>query len=156
MASTKFDSYVEELIHQKGGQITEVEYLYKELYSNGEERRYRILVKRTDYRRVAATITKPTLPFDQFVKVLKPFMIGSQAADNILEAFRLLDTDCSGTIDIGELAAFLPVIVPDANPYMLLHHIQKVDQNNDYKLNLTEFTALINQGIGRDIALGRL
>ncbi|CAF1569665.1 unnamed protein product, partial [Adineta steineri] len=68
----------------------------------------------------------------------------------------LLDADHSGTIDIGELAIFMPVIMPNASPYMLLHHIQKADKNCDYKLNLQEFTLLINQGIGRDIALGRL
>ncbi len=50
----------------------------------------------------------------------------------------------------------MPVIVPDANPYMLLHHVQKADKNCDYKLNLQEFTDLINQGVGRDITLGRL
>ncbi len=50
----------------------------------------------------------------------------------------------------------MPVIVPDGNPHMLLHHVQKVDKNHDYKLNLAEFTELIKHGVGRDIALGRL
>ncbi|CAF4443208.1 unnamed protein product, partial [Adineta steineri] len=34
------------------------------------------------------------------------------------------------TIDIGELAIFMPVIIPNASPYTLLHHIQKADQSN--------------------------
>ncbi|CAF3485372.1 unnamed protein product [Rotaria sp. Silwood1] len=145
MMTDQINIQVDEIIHQDGGQVAEAEYLYKETRGNGEERNYHLSVKRRDYERLAASIQKPTLPFDQFVKVLKPFMIGPHAADDIPEAFRLLDVDHSGTIDIGELAAFMPVIVPDANPYMLLHHIQKVDQNSDYKLNLAEFTALINR-----------
>ncbi len=111
---------------------------------------------RQEYDRLAANMDKPTLPFDKFLKVLRPFMLGKHAADGIPEAFRLLDADHSGTIDIGELAAFMPVIVPDGNPYILLHHVQKVDQNHDYKLNLAESTVLINRGVGRDITLGRL
>lgn len=156
MAGGSYDIRVDETIHRKGDQIVEAEYIYNETHGNGDNRNYRITVKRQDYERLAATITKPTLPFDKFVKVLKPFMIGQHAAAEIPEAFNLLDSDHSGTIDIGELAAFIPVIVPNGNPYMLLHHIQKVDKNNDLKLNLAEFTDLINKGIGRDIALGRL
>jgi hypothetical protein len=57
---------------------------------------------------------------------------------------------------MNELAAFLPVLEPDVNPHLLHHHIQKADRNGSYKLNLAEFTDLVNQGIGRDIALGRL
>ncbi|CAF1408678.1 unnamed protein product [Didymodactylos carnosus] len=83
-------------------------------------------------------------------------MMGPQASQDIPEAFRLLDTDRSGTIDIGELAAFMPVIRPEATPYMLLHHVEKVDKNGDYKLNYDEFNALVLAGVGRDIVLGRL
>jgi len=156
MAKNRYEVQAEETLHRNGDQIIEAEYIYNEKRDNGETRKYQVSVKLQDYERLAATINKPTLPFDKFVKVLRPFMIGHHAADDIPEAFRLLDADHSGTIDIGELAAFMPVIVPDGNPYMLLHHIQKVDKNHDYKLNLAEFTALINQGIGRDITLGRL
>lgn len=156
MTSGAVDVRIDETLHRMGDQIIEAEYVYTETQSNGDTRNYRVLVKRQDYQRLATGMNKPTLPFDQFVKVLKPFMMGHLAATEIPEAFRLLDTDRSGTIDIGELAAFMPVIVPNGNPYMLLHHIQKVDKNNDYKLNLAEFTDLLNRGIGRDIALGRL
>lgn len=153
---SRVDVRVDETIHRMGDRIIEVEYVYTETQVSGDSRKYSIKVKRTDYERTAMTITKATLPFDQFVKVLRPFMMGEHASADIPEAFRLLDNDRSGTIDIGELATFMPVIVPDGNPYMLLHHIQKVDQNCDYKLNLTEFTNLIKNGVGRDIALGRL
>lgn len=152
----KYDVRVDETIHRMGDRVIEIEYVYTETQPNGDNKKYSILVKRPDYERLATTIAKPTLPFDKFVKVLRPFMMGEHAAADIPEAFYLLDSDHSGTIDIGELAAFMPVIVPNGNPYMLLHHIQKVDQNNDYKLNLAEFTNLIKNGVGRDIALGRL
>ncbi|CAF1209818.1 unnamed protein product [Rotaria sp. Silwood1] len=155
MAGNPFDIQIDEVLHRDSiGRIVEAEYHYKETYANGEASNYRVAVKRSEYERSAATTQKPTLPFQQFLKVLRPFMMGRHAADDIPEAFRLLDRDYSGTIDIGELAAFMPVIVPNANPYMLLHHIQKVDKNCDYKLNLQEFTDLIKRGIGRDIALG--
>ena len=35
-------------------------------------------------------------------------------------------------------------------------YLQKEDKNHDYKLDLTEFTELIRQNVGRDITLGRL
>jgi Ca2+-binding EF-hand superfamily protein len=154
--SNGFDIRVDETVHQAGGRIVEVEYVYNEQRANGETQSYRVGVTRQGYENIAAKIKKPTLPFDSFVKVLRPFMMGHHAAENIPEAFHLLDSDHSSTIDIGELAAFMPAIVPDANPYLLLHHVQKADKNCDYKLNLEEFTALIKQGVGRDIALGRL
>jgi hypothetical protein len=156
MANDTYEIRVDETLHKNGDRIVEAEYVYDEVRGSGDARTYRVLVKRQDYERLAATITKPTLPFDKFLKVLRPFMLGRHAADDIPEAFRLLDADYSGTIDIGELAAFMPVIVPDGNPYMLLHHVEKVDKNHDYKLNLAEFTDLINRGVGRDITLGRL
>jgi Ca2+-binding EF-hand superfamily protein len=152
----KLDTGVDETVHRNGHHIFGVDYVYKEYLPNGEVRTFRVAIKRQEYEKIAATKTVPTLPFDSFAKVLRPFMMGKHVAKDIPEAFRLLDADHSGTIDIGELAAFMPVIVPNANPYMLIHHIQKADKNGDYKLNLAEFTSLINQGIGRDIALGRL
>ncbi|CAF4800697.1 unnamed protein product, partial [Rotaria sp. Silwood2] len=125
-------------------------------FNNDDERKYTISLKQVDYERLAATIQKPILPFDKFDKALRPFMMAEYAAADIPEAFRLLDADISGTNDIGELAAFMPVILPNGNPHMLLHHIDKVDKNNDYKLNLAEFTDLIGKSIGRDLGLGRL
>ncbi|UJR19405.1 hypothetical protein I4U23_022535 [Adineta vaga] len=154
--SNEFNIRVDETVHWKANQIVAVDYVYTETRKNGEQRDYHVAIKREDYERLAASITTPTMPFNNFAKVLRPFMMGKYASEDIPEAFRLLDTDHSGTIDIGELAVFMPVIIPNASPYLLLHHIQKADKNCDYKLNLEEFTELINQGIGRDISLGRL
>ncbi|CAF4565868.1 unnamed protein product [Rotaria sp. Silwood2] len=81
--------------------------------------------------------------------------MGHQAAEDIPEAFRLLDMDNSESIDIGELASFMPAIIPNSNSYMLLRYFQPADTNNDYKLNLDEFTAFIKKEVIRDLALGR-
>ncbi|CAF1583089.1 unnamed protein product [Adineta steineri] len=154
--SNGIDVRVDETVIRQGDRLVEVDYIYTETRENGDQRNYQITVKRSDYERLATSMNKSTLSFDKFAKVLRPFMMGKFASEDIPAAFGLLDTDHSGTIDLGELAIFMPVIMPNASPYMLLHHIQKADKNCDYKLNLEEFTSLVNQGIGRDIALGRL
>ena len=147
---------VDETVQMTAGRISEISYVYTETQASGVATNYNVTVTRQQYERFDPKLNKPTLPFDSFVQVLRPFMMGKYASEDIPKAFKALDTDHSGTIDIGELAAFMPVIVPDANPYMLLHHVQKADKNGDYKLNLAEFTELINRGVGRDITLGRL
>ncbi|CAF0963950.1 unnamed protein product [Rotaria sp. Silwood1] len=82
-------------------------------------------------------------------------MIGQQTFKDIPEAFRLLDTDQSSTIDIGELAIFMPILRSEATPYMLLRHIKLSDKDGDYELNYDEFNALLLAGLGQDIILGR-
>ena len=154
--SQEIDIRIDEIITYTAGRVDEVTYEYTEVPKGAAARKYNISVKRTDFDRFAALCNKPMLPYDEFCKVLRPFMMGKHAEADIPEAFRILDTDHSGTIDIGELAAYMPIIVPDTNPYVLLHHVQKVDKNSDYKLNLAEFTDLINKGIGRDISVGKM
>ncbi|CAF0960686.1 unnamed protein product [Rotaria sordida] len=157
MATQRNEFQVEEILRRNPAyQIVEAKYQYQERNSNGKERVYGVKVSRQAYEELAATISKPTLPFDKFVKVLRPLMMGTHAAAYIPGAFNLLDSDNTGTIDISEIAAFMPVIVPGASPHMLLRIIQKVDQNRDYKLNLNEFTNLVKRGIGREIAIGRM
>ena len=154
--SQEMDIRIDEIVTHSAGRVDEVIYEYTETPKGAAKKTYNISVKRADFDRFATLCNKPMLPYDQFLKVLRPFMMGKHAEADIPEAFRILDTDHSGTIDIGELAAYMPIIVPDANPYVLLHHVQKVDKNSDYKLNLSEFTDLIKQGIGRDISVGKM
>ena len=154
--SENCDIRIDETICTSAGRVIEVTYTYMETQNNVDTKHYDVSVKRSDYETFSRNTNKPALSYDDFLKVLRPFMMGKHAAEDIPVAFRILDTDRSGTIDIGELAAYMPVIVPNANPYMLLHHVQKVDQNSDYKLNLAEFSDLINKGIGRDLTLGRI
>jgi hypothetical protein len=151
----KYTIRVAETFNWVGSQINDITYQCEEIHYDGEKCNYRVVINRADYERLAASKPGISLSFNSFTRVMRPFMLGRHAADDIPEAFRLLDSDHSGTIDITELAAFMPAIVPNANPHTLLHHVQKVDKNCDYKLSLLEFTQLIKRGIGRDLVLGR-
>jgi hypothetical protein len=157
MADEQTRIRVHEVLHRKGDKITAAEYVYDEFQVNGKTRQHRVIIKKEAFESIAATVKKSTIPFESFTKVTRPLLMGHHAAiADISEAFQLLDTDKSETIDINELAVFMPAIVPDSNAYMLLRHFQKVDTNNDYRLNLDEFTEFIKKDIVRDLALGRL
>jgi hypothetical protein len=156
MMADKYPTRVHEYLHRKGNTITEAEYVYDEIHPNRTKRQYRVHVRREEFERIAATLKKPTLTFESFTKVVRPFLMGFEAVKDIPEAFQLLDADNSDTIDINELAVFMPAIVPDSNPYMLLRYFEKADTNSDYKLSLEEFTAFVEKGVIRDLALGRL
>lgn len=143
--------------HQTGSRINAIEYNCEEHDPDLGLMRYQLHVKRDEYERMRAKTRFNALSFDDFVKVIRPFILGTHSGTNeIYEAFRALDTDNSGTVDIGELSALLPCIIPNASPYILLHQVQKVDKNNDCKLNLQEFTDLMNLGIGRSILTNRI
>jgi Ca2+-binding EF-hand superfamily protein len=91
---------------------------------------------------------KTTLPFDKVVQVLRPFILGKSAEKEIPAAFKILDADNSGSIDIKELAVFLPCFLPDFTEEKLKAHIKKIDVNTDQKMSSAEFTQLCNKGIG--------
>ncbi|CAF1022307.1 unnamed protein product [Rotaria sp. Silwood1] len=144
-----------ETIYQKYGQIDEVEYEYDE-NDHGESKKYHIKWSRQEYERTASRFYKPSMSYDKFIRILRTFMMGKYAIEDIPETFRLLDTDHSNKIDITKLHEFICIILPKANPYLLLHQIQKADRDGDYKLNFDEFKSFIEQGFGRDVSLGRL
>jgi hypothetical protein len=144
---------VHECVHRHGGQVSRVEYSYDLEHTNvGAAASSRISVTRDDYQRLAAKTPQMALSFDQFLIVLRAFMMGKHAVDDIREAFRLLDTNHTNRINISELAAFMPLI--NVSPGVLLDHVRKVDQDGDYKLNLDEFTNFIKKGIGRELVFG--
>ena len=147
---------VQEFLQQKGDKVTEAEYIYDEVQDKGKKHQHRIRVKREEFEQIAAINKKTKFSFDDFITVLRAFLMGEDGSKYIPEAFHLLDTDNSGTIDIAELAIFMPAIVPGSNQYMLLRHFQSADTNNDYKLSFEEFTDFINKGVVRDLALGRI
>ncbi|CAF1568748.1 unnamed protein product [Didymodactylos carnosus] len=157
---------VAETTHQNNGHIDQVTFEYDEAYQDtvthdlyvkkdDGSRVFTAKVSREQYNNLAKTFNK-SLSFDSFLHVLKPLMMGSYASDEIQRAFELLATDKSGTIDVDELAAFLPIITPNVTRDMLLHYISHVDENFDHKLNLSEFKELLSRGIGRDIVCGHL
>ncbi|CAF1372701.1 unnamed protein product [Adineta ricciae] len=139
-----------------GDQITEAEYVYDEILGKGKVNQKRVHVRREVFEQIAATIKKETLPFEDFIKVVRPFLMVESALADIPEAFSLLDTDKSNSININELAVFMPAIVPNSNQYLLLRYFQPADTNNDYMLSLEEFTEFIKKGVVRDLALGRI
>ncbi|CAF3462180.1 unnamed protein product [Rotaria socialis] len=152
---------VSETIDRRDGKIFEVTYVYEETEKEdqdliqakktGKARRFRWSIKREDYEEMATIGIKDALPFDSFVSVLRPFMMGTYSPDSIKEAFKLLDKDGSGTIDIDELTAFVPFIQPSVTKDVLSYYIEQVDTNDDSQLNLDEFTDLVLRGIGREI-----
>ncbi|CAF1348640.1 unnamed protein product [Didymodactylos carnosus] len=157
---------VKEKIHQKNNRIDEVIYEYEEsyqetvahdLYAKKDDRSrvFKAKISREQYDNLAKNLDKP-LSFDSFLHVMKPFMMGSYTSDEIQRAFELLDTDKSGTIDIDELGAFLPIINSHVTSDMLLRYVSLVDENFDHKLNINEFNDLLSRGIGRAIVCGHI
>ncbi|CAF1060340.1 unnamed protein product [Rotaria sordida] len=146
---------VTETISEKYGQIAEVQYEYDE-NDYGKNKKYHIKWSRQDYNRTASRLYRPSMSYDKFIKVLRTFMMGKYAIEDVPEAFRLLDTDRSNTIDITKLHEFICIILPKTNPYLLLHQIQKADRDGDYKLNFNEFKSFIEQGCGRNVSIGCL
>jgi Ca2+-binding EF-hand superfamily protein len=162
---------VTESIYRRYGRIIKLVYDYEESQEQTElnlltqkqdhtrqYRHYQATIKRDEYERMIETymFDKDKLPFDSFVCILRPIMMGTYVGNELEEAFNLLDKDQSGTIDIDELADFLPVIHSDVTKKTLLHYVGKVDINSDQKLNFDEFTDMVLRGIGRDIVCGHI
>ncbi|CAF1465729.1 unnamed protein product, partial [Adineta steineri] len=74
--SNGIDVRVDETVVRQGDRLVEVDYIYTETRENGDQRNYQITVKRPDYERLATSMNKSTLSFDNFAKVLRPFMMG--------------------------------------------------------------------------------
>ncbi|CAM4883459.1 unnamed protein product [Rotaria socialis] len=146
---------VQEILHRKDDKITSVEYVYDEFLPKNKTRQHRVIIKRDEFEHIAAVNKKPWFTFENFTKITRPLLMADDAAEDIPEAFQLLDLDKSDKIDLNELAVFMPAIVPNSNPYMMLRYFQPADTNNDYGLNLDEFTTFIKKGVIRDLALGR-
>lgn len=146
---------IEEVIHKKGDKISEVEYVYDEIFPKGKTRQHRVSVKRDEFERIALANKKPWFTFENFTKITRPLLMAPEAEEDIPEAFQLLDLDKSESIDINELAIFMPAIIPGSNEYMMLRYFQPADTNKDNKLSLDEFTAFIKKGVIRDLALGK-
>jgi Ca2+-binding EF-hand superfamily protein len=70
-------------------------------------------------------LQKSSFPFETFIQIFRPFIMGKYAIESIDQAFALLDQDKSGNIDITELSSFIPLIRNDANPHQIIDYIQK-------------------------------
>ncbi|CAF0721945.1 unnamed protein product [Adineta ricciae] len=158
---------VTETIYRRYGQVTEIVYEYDEVReeqvlenmqtkTEKRTRTYQASITRTEYERIANKVQyqRYVLPFDTFVTILRPFMMGTYAAEEVREAFRLLDKNSSNTIDVEELAGFLSVLHPIMSKETLLGYINKVARDGHNYINFDEFSQMILRGVGRDIVCG--
>jgi Ca2+-binding EF-hand superfamily protein len=168
---TNISYSVTESIHRQYGRIIKLVYDYDEseeqlelnLLTQKQDRtrhyrHYQAIIQRDEYERMIQSdmSREEKFSFDNFVCILRPIMMGTYVNNELQEAFDLLDKDQSGTIDLDELADFLPIIRSDITKKTLLHYVRKVDSNTDEKLNFDEFTDMILRGIGRDIICGHI
>ena len=164
---------VTENVHRnRSGQIVQIEYQFEETVvvettsnpssttitrQNKEKRNrtYDTTVTREQYENLTRRLSN-SLPFDSFITVLRPFIMGFYSSDELERAFQALDRDHSGTIHINELNSFLPVLNDTIDSDALRNYIQKVDENFDGNMNYEEFRSLVLRGIGRDIICNHL
>ncbi|CAF0811053.1 unnamed protein product [Rotaria sordida] len=163
---------VTENIHRNNnGQVVQIDYQFEETTivetsssssssitrQNKEKRNrtYNATITRTQYQNLVRHLSN-SLPFDAFVDVLRPFIMGFYSSDELQRAFYILDRDHSGSIHINELSSFLPILNDTIDSEALKNYVRKVDQNFDGKMNYDEFRALVLRGIGRDIICNHL
>ncbi|CAF2832224.1 unnamed protein product [Rotaria sp. Silwood2] len=152
---------VTETITTLSDSVMEINYEFEEItienvkrgVSTKQERRsrtYAANITRAHYDSLIRR-TPGALSFDNFVHVLRPFMMGFYGRNELEQAFSILDKDGSGSIHVNELSIFLPVINESATSDMLKSYINQVYTNIEDSLNYDEFRALILKGIGREI-----
>jgi Ca2+-binding EF-hand superfamily protein len=158
----------ESLLRHRNGQVIQIAYEFEEtvvvqadrtsstgggIKTHNREKRnrtYDTAVTREQYQDLARRLKNP-LSFDDFVTVLRPFIMGFYASDELETAFKTLDRDHSGSIHLDELGSFLPLLNDTMDTKALYEYVRKVDTNFDGNLNYSEFRSLVLRGIGRDI-----
>jgi Ca2+-binding EF-hand superfamily protein len=112
---------------------------------------YDISIERQQYNQLAKRIPN-SLSFDQFITVLRPFMMGYYQHDQLEQAFQILDDDQLGIIHIKQLLTFFTIIDGCMTTDSVKDYIRKFDinKNNDY-LSYDQFRTFVLKGIGRDI-----
>ncbi|CAF3333390.1 unnamed protein product [Rotaria socialis] len=161
---------VTEIVSRDGrGQVVQLDYQFEETTTvettssagmarqNREKRSrsYDATITRDQYKNFSSR-QKNALSFDSFVIVLRPFILGFYAGEELERAFNILDRDHSGKIHVNELGSFLPILNESIDDVALLNYIRKIDQDTDENMNFDEFRALVLRGIGRDIICNHL
>lgn len=145
----------------QNGQINEINYEIEESIKENvlfgitrrSERRTRVYsttITRAQYNRLSRQ-QSDALSFDDFVFVLRPFMMGFYQDSELEMAFSILDKDGSGLVNVDELSIFLPIINEHATGETLKKFIEKIDLDANNNMDFDEFRSLILKGIGRDI-----
>ena len=152
---------VTEIISGDMDHVREIHYQFEEFsyentttgITNKKERRSRVydtIITRKQYEFLSENL-RNVLSFENFIRILRPFIMGYYQDNQLREAFQILDKDRSGTITIQELGNFLPIINEFATTEALKNYIKKVDIDADEILTYDQFRSLILKGIGRDI-----
>ena len=118
--------------------------------SEKRSRIFEMTVTREQYNQMARQHSN-LLPFDNFILVLRPFMMGFYQNNELEQAFNILDSNKSGQINLEQLGAFLPIITENVTINDLKNYIEKVNLNNIERLTYDDFRTLTLKGIGRDI-----
>ncbi|CAM2728794.1 unnamed protein product [Rotaria socialis] len=128
------------------------EYRYSYTTQNGQVDNRTVSLPTDCFDRFISYAPRQTISQQNFMKVVQAIMMGSNATDcDIREAFSILDTDRSGTLDVSELAKVIPAIMPGTTSNTLYTMIRRYDKNGDNTLNLNEFIRLVKGDLGRDI-----
>ncbi|CAF4773957.1 unnamed protein product, partial [Rotaria sp. Silwood1] len=140
---------VTETIIRDSGAISEIQYEFEEFtyetvsvgMTSKREKRSRVYdatIKRQDYN-ILTRHHHNALSFDDFILILRPFMLGYYQNTQLEILFQILDKNQSGSIDIDNLAGFLPIINEYATMDTLKNYIRKCDFNTDGHLTYDEF-----------------
>jgi hypothetical protein len=153
---------ITETITRSYGKINKIDYQFGEVsvkylsvgMGNLTERHSQISdisIERKQYNQLAKR-TPNSLSFDQFITVLRPFMMGYYQHDQLEQAFQVLDEDQLGIIHIKQFLTFFTIIDGCITTDTIKEYIQKFDINNKNEyLNYDQFRTFVLKGIGRDI-----
>jgi len=160
----------ETIYRNHSGQTTKIDFQFDEsttivaaptltgISRNNQEKRSRSYgwsMTRDQYQSIISKLRRP-IAFDAFVDSLRPIIMGHYRNDELERAFTNLDRDQSGTVNIKEFSAILPILNESIDASALREYIRKSDENFDGELNYEEFRALVLRGIGRDIMCNNL
>jgi Ca2+-binding EF-hand superfamily protein len=155
----------ETIYRNHSGQTTKIDFQFDEstmivaaststgISRNNKEKRqrsYEWSMTRDQYQSIISKLRRP-IAFDAFVDSLRPIVMGHYKNDELERAFTILDRDQSGTINVKEFSAILPILNESMDASALREYIRKVDEDFDGELKYEEFRALVLRGIGRDI-----
>jgi Ca2+-binding EF-hand superfamily protein len=157
---------VTEAISRIKGTITEIKYEFEEFnveqssfgIAHVREKRSRIFDMSTTREQYNRTFNQNSnlLSFDNFILVIRPFVMGYYLNDELEQAFKILDKNSSGYITVEKLAVFLPVINDNVTIDAVKNYIKNINLNNTDNLTYDDFRTLILRGIGRDIICHRI
>lgn len=166
-----FSYSVTETIYRESGQIIKLIYDYEEIDDKIEvdsstesrirrrqQRHFQAKVNRYEYERLNDNDVSDAyrLPFDTFIRLLRPIMMGTYTGEELREVFQLLDIGQTGTINVNFLCDLLSFHDTLITSDILLEYAGRDRINTNQELDFDEFSYIILRGIGRDIVCGHI